>query len=226
MKRPNNFALTKVKIIKNGGLDVTYRETKTDKGITDTIDINIKNTVNPHPDLVDKIGELKEYLTKCYGFDDVIKVAKSKGLQKGQMDAFKKVLETIENVHKEQMKKIAITSVSINGVVENDKDKRSVVISGTHLMENNSKTALNSPRIKLNTNQFKFEADVQDIINDLSEEVSLYLFDGKKAQLELFGENKKLNQDFIDGKISKIDEKGEVIEKKPSKKQEKKPEAA
>jgi len=215
MKKSENFTLSKVKIVKNGGLDVTYRETKKDKGITDTIDLNIKNTVNPHPDLVNKINELKEYLAKCLGMDTMLSLSKSKGLDANHQKAFKEVVVLIENAHNEQMKKIAITGVSINGVIENDKDKRSVVISGTQLMDNNAKIALNSPRIKLNTDQFKFEADVQELINELSDEVSAYLFDGKKAQLELFGtEDKKLNQDFIEGKISKIDSDGEVIEKK------------
>jgi len=203
-KKPINFSLTKVKLLKGGGLDVTYRKQDTEKGITDTVDFNIKNTTNPHPDLVDAIHELKVYVSKCYGMDGAVVLAKSKGLDKKDGDAFKVVKKLIENAYNETLKKIDVTGIAISGSIEDDKDKRAVIITGTQLMSNNSKTALNSPRIKLNTNQFTFESDVQDIVNKISEEVCEYLFEGKKAQLELFVEPKEeLSDDFKEGKIGK-----------------------
>lgn len=188
MRKPENFSLSKIKLLKGGGVEVSFSETITKDGITDTKNWVLKNTENPHPDLVDKINELKIYLAKCYNLDLLVNLTKNKGLTHKEEEGFKAVEKIMNKVFFEQLKKISISGVSINGEIDNDKDKRSVVIMATQLMENGSKTALNSPRIKLANDQFKFEADVQDIVNDLQEEASAYLFDGKKAQLSMFDE--------------------------------------
>ena len=203
MKKPVNFTLTKVKLINGGGLEVSYREKKIDNGITDTIDWNTKSSENPSPDLVNKVAELKEYLAKCYNMDAILTLSKSKGIPKVEKEAFKIVNKVINGVYNETMKKLNVTGVSICGEVDGAKYKRSVVITATQLQENKSKTALNSPRIKLNQNVFKFEGDIQTIVNELADEVEEYLFHGKRAQLDLFEEPKEevptLSQDFIDG---------------------------
>lgn len=205
MNKPKNFTLGKVKIVKNGGLETMHRDTHTEKGITNTVDVIIKNTVNPHPDLINLVNDLKPYLAKCYQMDAFVTLAKSKGVDAKHKKAFKEVLELIENVHKINMDKIAITGVAISGVIEDDKDKRSVIITGTMMQENGSKTALNSPRIKLNTDQFKFESDVQEIINDLSTEVFQYLYEGKAAQLDLFAtDDKKTEKKVKDGDLKAV----------------------
>lgn len=204
MKKPADFTLSKVKLVKGGGIDVTFRESTQSKGITDTIDWNTKNSVDPHPDLVSKIGVLKEYLAKCYKMDALLVLSKSKGLDKKDKDAFKVVSKVVENVYNEMISNIEITGVSITGQMEDDKDKRSVVITGTMLQENGSKTALNSPRIKLANDQFKFEAYIQDIVNELEEEVIGYLFEGKRAQLEMAFEEEKLSDEFVAGNLQKV----------------------
>lgn len=191
MNKPENCSLSKVKLMKGGGIEIHYREQTEVNGITDTKDWKITNTINPHPDLTNKLEELKQFLGKCYGMDAFITLSKSKGLDKAQKDAFKSVALVMNNVQATNMEKMAITGVSIRGEVENEKDGRSVVITGTMEQENKSKTALNSPSIKLANDQFKFEADVQDIINDLDEEVMAYLFDGKKYQLDAFDQPKE-----------------------------------
>jgi len=211
MKNMKNFSLAKVKLLNGGGLEAHYQEVNEKKGITDTKTFQVKDTINPHPDLIEKVNELKEYLSKCYGMDSMLVLAKSKGLDAKVKTAFKTCLEVIENVHSEQMKKINITGVSISGEIDGDKDKRSVVISGTMAQENGSKTALNSPNIKLNNDQFKFEGEVQDIVNSLTEEVQAYLFEGKKAQLEMNFEPKEgLSEDFKKGNISKVEDEKEA----------------
>lgn len=222
MKKPNSFSLTKVKLLKGGGLEATYREQDTVKGITDSKDWTVKNSINPHPDLVSAIESLKEYLAKCYGMDTAVVLSRSKGLDKKDTDAFKVVKKLIENVHNEMLKKIDITGIAISGTIENDKDKRSVIITGTQLMENNSKTALNSPRIKLNTDQFKFEADVQEIVDLISDEVAEYLFENKQAQLDMFAPPKeeKLSNDFIEGNIGEGKEDKKETKKAGGKKKD------
>lgn len=191
--KPNqkHYSLVKIKILKGGGVDATFREKQTVKGTTDTKDWNLKSSENAHPDLTDKINDLKQFLAKCYNMDAMIVLANSKGLDKKEKDAFKIVNKTINNVYLENMKKIEVTGLSITGEVEGDKDGRSVCITGTQLQENKSKTALNSPKIKLANDQFKFEADVQELVDLIQEEVYDYLFNGKKAQLSMFNETKE-----------------------------------
>lgn len=186
MKKPANYSLTKVKLLKGGGIDVTFRETIISGGVTDVKDWNLQNSENPHPDLVDKLNELKQYLAKCYNLDLIVNLAHNKGISEKEQAAFNVVKKIINNVYLENIKKLDVTGIAISGEIDNDKDKRSVIITGTYLQENNSKTALNSPRIKLGNDQFKFEADVQELVNDIEEEVSLYLFNGKKSQLSMF----------------------------------------
>ena len=208
MKKPQNFTLSKVKLVNGGGIHISYQEKNEVKGITNTVDWDTKNSDNPHHDLVNKIEELKEYLAKCYKMDSLLVLSKSKGLPKADKDAFKIVAKVVENVYQKMIENIAITGVSITGEMDGDKDKRSVVITGTMLQDNKSKTALNSPRIKLANDQFKFEAEIQEIINDLDEEVIAYLFEGKRGQLDMFNPPKeeKLSQDFIEGNMKKVED--------------------
>jgi len=163
-----------------------------------------QKSLRPIHEVDPKLGELKEYLAKCYKMDALLVLSKSKGLDKKDMDAFKVVSKVVENVYQDMISNIEITGVSVTGEVDGDKDGRSVVITGTMLQENGSKTALNSPRIKLANDKFKFEADVQDILNELEEEVIGYLFEGKKAQLEMAFEEETLSEDFIEGNLQKV----------------------
>lgn len=188
------FILSKIRLPKSGGIVIHHREVVEKNGIKDTVDVQVTNSVNPHPDLVDKMNELKPFLAECHGLNSFVTLAKSKGLDKAQKDAFKKVLTVINNVHGTLMDKLAVTALSIKGLNEDTKDGRSVVISGTMLQENKSKTAMNSPNIKLAQDTFKFESDVQDIVNDLEKEVIAYLFEGKRAQLEIAFEDKTLEE--------------------------------
>ncbi len=207
-KDQDNISLSKVKLIKGGGLEVHYTESVRDGDITDKLSFAVKNTINPHPDLVKKIEALKDYLARCYGFNGINVLMDSKQLKPAEEKAFDKVRNLIDVMVKETMKKIDITGVSINGEIDGEKDKRSVVISGTMLQENNAKTALNSPRLKMNQDIFKIESDVKIIIDDLEDEVFLYLFENKKAQLALFDEPEPepLGENFKKGKMEKVEE--------------------
>lgn len=83
MRKPENWTLTKVKKMKNGGIEGSFSNTKMEKGITNAEEWNFKNTENPHPDLTERMDQLKVYLTKCYGMDSVVILSNSKGLTAG-----------------------------------------------------------------------------------------------------------------------------------------------
>ena len=66
-------------------------------------------------------------------------------------------------------------------------DNVGVVLTGLFTVSNNQKTAINSPRLKFNTETFGFEEELEEIVANIETEVYAFLFKGKKAQLELFG---------------------------------------
>lgn len=66
-------------------------------------------------------------------------------------------------------------------------DNVGVVLTGLFTVSNNQNTAINSPRLKFNTETFGFEEELEAIVADIENEVYAFLFKGKKAQLELFG---------------------------------------
>jgi len=192
MKKPENFTLKNVKKMKNGGLQGKISYTKQEGGVTHTEEWDFKNTENPHPDLVERLDQLKAHLAKFYDLDSMVILSGSKGLTIKDEDAFKQLKKFIDGAYQETLKKIEINGVALSGEKTEDKDNRSVVIMGAKLMENGSKAALNSPSVKLNQDIFTNEADIQDIVNELQKEVEAYLYEGKKAQLEMFHEEMKV----------------------------------
>ena len=83
----------------------------------------------------------------------------------------------------EMLKNIEVRGVSFSG----QDDNVGVVLTGLFTVSNNQKTAINSPRLKFNTETFGFEEELEEIAADIETEVYAFLFKGKKAQLELFG---------------------------------------
>ena len=80
--------------------------------------------------------------------------------------------------------RITIKGISLNG----EEEKRSCVISGTFEISNGMIVAINSCRLLLNSDTFGFESKLRDIIKEIENEVYLFLFKDKKAQLEMFDE--------------------------------------
>jgi len=190
----DNVKLSKVKLINGGGIEITYQEIVRDGDMEFKEDYIKKSSINPHPDLVNKLNELKTFLLRCYNVASIDVVRKSTQLTIKEKEGFKAVKKIIDAMIVENNKKTTIGGVSING----DAGKQSIIIMGKQLQANKSKTALNSPRIPLHQTTFGFEGEIDVIIEDLKEEVHAYLFDNKKAHLDMFDEP-KLDEDFIEG---------------------------
>ena len=97
--------------------------------------------------------------------------------------ATKKQSELSRDFADEMLKNIEVWGVSFSG----QDDNVGVVLTGLFTVFNNQKTAINSPRLKFNTETFGFEEELEAIVSDIENEVYAFLFKGKKAQLELFG---------------------------------------
>ncbi len=187
-KKPQNLTLKSVKKMKNGGLQGKISFTKQEGGVTHTEEWDFKNTENPHPDLIERLEQMKTHLAKLYDLDSIVILSNSKGLKIKDEDAFKQVKKFIDGAYQETLKKIDINGIALSGEKTDDKDNRSVVIMGTKAMESGTKCSLNSPSIKLSQDIYSFESELQDIVNELCEEVEAYLYEGKKAQLEMFND--------------------------------------
>lgn len=95
----------------------------------------------------------------------------------------KKQSELSRDFADEMLKNIEVRGVSFSG----QDDNVGVVLTGLFTVSNNQKTAINSPRLKFNTETFGFEEELEEIAANIETEVYAFLFKGKKAQLELFG---------------------------------------
>lgn len=94
-----------------------------------------------------------------------------------------KAKRVITGFCRRNVENIEVRGVSFSG----QDDNVGVVLTGLFTVSNNQKTAINSPRLKFNTETFGFEEEFEAIVADIENEVYAFLFKGKKAQLELFG---------------------------------------
>ena len=103
--------------------------------------------------------------------------------------ATKKQTEIAEAFAEECLGNIEVRGVSLSG----QDDNVGVILTGLFTVSNNQKTAINTPRMKFNTETFGFEEELENNVSDIENEVYEFLFNGKKAQLELFGADGEAN---------------------------------
>ena len=181
------FSLRKIKLTNKGGVEIDFAiENRADgQLLTDTYSFTSDSA--PHPDLIDAVKELKPHLAQCYGvvsYKDFELIKSLTDKEKKSLKDLKKVITAMAN---KGMEVINMTGCSIHG----DDDSRAVIINGTRTQANNSKTAINSPRIALKNNTFGFEESVKKIIEKINDEARDYMFNNKRAQLEIPLEEEK-----------------------------------
>ena len=173
-----NFALNKVKMIKDGGLDVHYEVTEAIDGASYTNKFHVESAKDVHPDLINLFERLRPIMGRIFNLTSFLSMIEAKEYkateaQQAQARAFAQ----------ECMSNIEVRGVSLSG----QGDNVGVVLTGLFTVSNNQKTAINSPRLKYATETFGFEEELEQIVADIEREVYEFLFKGKKAQLELFG---------------------------------------
>jgi len=181
MERPDDFVLSKIKSIGGGSIEVTYKVHGIDDDQSYSKEINESDTRIPRKELTDLMDEFKSILKECLGFNYFQIMSKSNTLTKVEEDAFKQLETVFDRGNNHMNSLIEISGISLNG----SESKRSIVISGKLRQANNSKIAINSPRIVISGNTFGFEEEIEQIIYKIEEEVQVYLFEGERAQLEM-----------------------------------------
>lgn len=181
MKKPK-ADLSKVTRLRNGGVHAEYSIAVKEGHQTWVDKIGLDSAKNQHPDFDRAFVMLTPFISKLRGSTWIKALMESTQLTEQEQNAFTILSAIIKTGIKEQEDKIEVTSVTIRGREE----KRQVILSAKIYNENKKTTAFNSPLIALNGTSFGFEVDLMHAIDVIIEETEDYLFNDKKAQLDLF----------------------------------------
>lgn len=174
------FTLSKVKMLKDGGLDVHYEVTETIGAESYTNKYHIESAKDIHPDLRQCFDDLRPIMGRIFNITSFLTFIESPDTK-----ATAKLKESARDFADEMLKNIEVRGVSYSG----QDDNVGVVLTGMFTVSNNQKCCINSPRLKFANEVFGFEEELENICGDIEREVYDFLFKGKKAQLELFGAN-------------------------------------
>lgn len=173
-----NFNLSKIKIDPKGGIKAEYQITASVDGEPSVIDRTESCDRDVHPDLLALFEDLRSIVARVFGMTSFLTLLESDEMK---LPESKKL--TARSFADELLSKIEVRGVSWSGTDEN----AGVVITAVFETTNGLKTCINTPRIKLATISFGFEEQLETIVNEIKCETYKYLFEGKQAQLSLFG---------------------------------------
>lgn len=176
--RFDDFTLKKA-VIKDNSVVAEFEENRIIDDQAKVIQHRIEADYHPHPDLIEYRNKLREFLMKAYSMD------------KGHEMAIKYLKGEQKKIAEESLIELydilEVTGVSISG----DDQLKGVVISGKIKSFNGAKCAMNTPRIVYSSEKLGYEQDVESIVELITREVYKYIFEGKKAQQDLFDEAKE-----------------------------------
>ena len=174
-----NFNLSKVKLNPTSGLKAEYQVSETVGGEPSVTDYNANVTRDIHPDLRGLFDDLRPIVGRVFGITSFLTLLESDEMGIDESKAF--IARSFAN---ELVSKIDVRGVSWSGT----EDNVGVVITAVFETPNGLKTCINTPRIKLAQISFGFEEELEQIVGLIKKEVYQFLFNGKQAQLSLFGD--------------------------------------
>lgn len=184
--KKSSFELSKVKFLKGGGLDVHYNVTEVIDDESYTNKYHVESAKDVHPDLIELFVRIKPILARVFNITSFLTCISTDDFKANKMQK-----EIAEDFAKEMMNNIEVRGISLSG----KDDNVGVIITGLFTTYNNQKTCINSPRIRLSVESLGFEEELEEIVTEIEEEVYDFLFKGKKAQLELFGQNVNIDDE-------------------------------
>lgn len=176
--------LQKVKLEPKGGLQAVYQLTEVVKGEPTITDYQVNVARDIHPDLQKLFKDLRSIVGRVFGLTSFLTITDGKEL--GLTDARK---EIARKYAEGLLQKIDVRGLSWSGSDEN----AGIIITSVYETPNGLKTCINTPRIKIAQSSFGFEDELEEIADAIKEEVYEFLFNGKQAQLSLFGEQQENN---------------------------------
>ena len=175
-----NYNLSKVKLNPNGGLQADYQVTETVGGEPSVTDYHASVSRDIHPDLRGLFEDLRPIVARVFNITSFLTFLDSDEMK---LPESKKILARA--FADELIAKIDVRGVSWSGTDDNV----GVIITAVFETPNGLKTCINTPRIKMATISFGFEEELEKIVDAIKTEVYQFLFNGKQAQLSLFGDN-------------------------------------
>lgn len=175
----NAFSLNKVKTLKDGGLDVHYEVVETVGNEVYTNKYNIESAKDIHPDLRKLFSKLRPIMGRVFNITSFKTLVST-----DEFKARPAQVTLAEDFAEQCLKNIEVRGISLSG----KDDNVGVVLTGLYEVANGQKTAINTPRLKLENETWGFEEELECIIADIETEVYAFLFKGKKAELSLFGD--------------------------------------
>lgn len=172
------FSLSKVKLLKDGGLDVHYEVTEVVGNESYTNKYHVLSAKDIHPDLRKLFKDLCPIMGRVFNITSFKSMIATPDFK-----ATKKQIEIADSFANECLGNIEVRGISLSG----QDDNVGVVLTGLFTVSNNQKTAINTPRMKYAVETFGFEEELENIVCDIESEVYEFLFDGKRAQMDLFG---------------------------------------
>lgn len=174
-----NFNLSKVKLNPNGGLQAEYQVAETIGGEASLTDYSASVSRDIHPDLQGLFDDLRPIVARVFNITSFLTLIES-----DEMKLTESKKAVARNFAEELIDKIEVRGVSWSG----SDDNIGVVITSVFETPNGLKTCINTPRIKVAQISFGFEEELEQICDEIKSEVYQFLFNGKQAQLSLFGE--------------------------------------
>lgn len=183
---PKDFQLEKVKLVNNGGICAHYDVTEVVGGTSYTNHYVVDNGMDVHPDLAGLFEDLRPIVARVFNINSFLSFVEDPA---NKIPA--KIQEQARGFAGELLNNIEVRGVSFSG----KDDNVGVVITAVYTTANGLKTCINTPRIKMATISFGFEEELEEIVGKIEREVYAYLFDGKQAQLSLFGADGNANSE-------------------------------
>lgn len=174
------FSISKVKLKKDGVIDLHYEVTETVGQESYTNKYHLESAKDVHPDMRELFKNLKPIVSRIFkltSFQSVVSAPDFKATAKQKEAADSYADEVTNGVH--------VTGLSYGGTGDNVK----VVLTALYTVANNQKVAINTPAIRVEGESWGFEEQLQEIVAAVEKEVYQFLYEGKKAQLEIFGQD-------------------------------------
>lgn len=175
-----NFSLGKVKLAKDGGIEAQYEVIETNGGESYVNHYAVNNAKEIHPDLANLFKDLRPIVARVFGITSFLSMLESPDMKSSESKLF-----AARSFANELLNNIEVRGVSYSGQDENV----GVVITAVYTTGNGLKTCINTPRLKMATISFGFEEELETIVGKIEREVYAFLFEGKQAQLSLFGQD-------------------------------------
>lgn len=175
--KKDEFRLSKVKRIKNGGLEVEWTIQTTDNDEINTDNDKRESTREPHNDLVVQLKALKPIFAKVINFDWW-----KEATNKPEFHEHRALMDMLTRSYEDVLLSLDVTGVSLSGTGDN----RGAIITGKMTSLTKQKMAVNTHRIIMSGSAYGFEEELTAIIEELTSEVYKYLFEGKKGAADLF----------------------------------------